>query len=497
MTSVVLVKKKDGKVRFCVDYRKLNNVTKKSNYPIPQKDEILTYLHGAKYFTTLDMFSGYWQVPMDEASKQYTAFVAQGHGQYECNVLPFGLTNAPATFQHLADQVFQGIKWKEILIYLDDIIIFSTTLEEHLEKLEKVFQRLRDANLTLKLGKCMFVQTTINILGYTVSETGLTIDESKLVAIKEFPTPKSVKQIQNFVGLCNYYRKFIKNFSLIARPLHLMTKKDQIFSWGEPERKAFEALKQKLLSAPVLQHYDPKKVCELRVDACKTGIGAILLQEGGDKHMHPVSYISRSLSKAERNYSVTELEGLAVIWALGYLRHLVYGKQVTIMTDHHALCWIRSLKDPTGRLARWSLKLSEYDYVIKHKSGSLNKDADCLSRNPVLQATNEDTEESNDVPTFLLQTQDIEKEQQKDTDLVQLKNALLDPTTASIGLSRRAKNFRLIDNILYKINNAEGLQYLLVIPDHWVAEILFSHHNEPTAGHLGIAKITGPNYKKM
>ncbi|XP_049824794.1 uncharacterized protein LOC126265925 [Aethina tumida] len=369
-SPVVLVKKKDGSTRFCVDYRKLNNVTKKSSYPIPVIDDILTYLGDAQYFTTLDMFSGYWQVKLEEESKQYTAFVAQGHGAYEFNVLSFGLCNAPATFQQLADKVFEGMKWKDVLIYLDDIVVFSRTLEEHLQKLEKVFQRLRKAGLTLKPSKCSYAKEEVELLGYIVSREGILPDPAKLQAIREFPRPNNVKGIQSFLGLCNFYRKFIHNFATTARPLHELTKKDGKFNWLEEHEHAFQTLKKKLLSAPVLQHFNPNEGTELHVDASKLGIGAVLLQKGEDQNQHPIAYISRSLSKAEKNYTITELEGLAAIWALGYLRHLIYGRPVKIVSDHHALCWIRSLKDPTGRLARWSLKLSEYDYTIVHKSGA-------------------------------------------------------------------------------------------------------------------------------
>lgn len=490
-SPVVLVKKKDGSTRFCVDYRKLNNVTRKSTYPIPNIDDILTYLGDSKYFTTLDMFSGYWQVEIEEESKQYTAFIAQGHGLYEFNVLSFGLCNAPATFQHLADQVFDGMKWRDVLIYLDDIVVFSRTWEEHLEKLERVFKRLREAGLTLKPSKCIYAKPEVKLLGHVVSKEGIAPDEEKLRAIRDFPEPKTIKHVQSFVGLCNYYRKFIKNFSIIARPLHMAIKKETGFVWGFEQRKSFEVLKKKLTTAPVLQHFNPNKGCELRVDACTVGIGAILLQEGEDGHPHPVAYVSRSLSNAEKNYTITELEGLAAIWSLGYLRHLIYGRPVKIVSDHHALCWIRSLKDPTGRLARWSLRLSEFDYTIVHKNGAAHADADCLSRNPVLAAAGnmENVDDIDDIPTFILLPEDIAKEQQADPSLKMLIAAFQNPQDVPIGVAKRAKNFRFVDGVLYKVNPLpEGPDNLLVIPAHLREEILYSHHSEPLAGHLGLTK---------
>ena len=486
-SPVVLVKKKSGETRFCVDYRRLNNVTKKSSYSVPNIDDILTYLGKARYFSTLDMFSGFWQVKIKEECKPLTAFQAPGHGLWEFNFMSFGLCNAPATFQQLADQVFQDLKWKEVPIYLDDIIIFSETLEGHLEKLRKVFTRMREAGLTLKPSKCEYLKEKINILGFTVTKDGLLPEEAKLVAIKEFPKPKSVKNVQSFIGLCNYYRKCIKNFSVIARPLHEITKNDTGFKWEENQIEAFNHLKEKLITAPVLNHYNPDKDCELRVDASRDGIGAILLQEGEDEQPHPIAYASRSLTKAEKNYTITELEGLAAIWALGYLRHLIYGKPVKIVTDHHALCWLKSLKDPTGRLARWSIKLSEFDYTIVHKSGVAHKDADCLSRNPVLPPGN--SENLEDIPTFLLESEDMAKLQKEDETLAELIQAVTDPQDSPIGVRRRAKNFRIIDGVLYKINPSSfGREHLSVIPKNLIGEVIYTCHSEPTSGHLGTAK---------
>lgn len=226
-------------------------------------------------------------------------------------MLSFGLCNAPATFQQLADKVFQGMKWKEVLLYLDDIIVFSKTEEEHVRRLEKVFKRLRQAGLTQRPEKCQYMKKKVKLLGYIVNKNGLSPDDTKMKAIQEFPKPKVIKDVQSFIGLCNYYRKLIKNFAKIARPLHKLTKKDYTFAWENEQQEAFEMLKQKLTTAPALQHYDSNKGSELRVDACSTGIGAVLLQEGIDTQLHPIAYVSRGLSKAEQNYTITELEGLA------------------------------------------------------------------------------------------------------------------------------------------------------------------------------------------
>lgn len=204
-------------------------------------------------------------------------------------------------------------------------------------------------------------------------------DQTKLNAISKFPTPKKVKDVQSFLGLCNYYRKFVKDFSIIAKPLYNLTKKGVDFIWDAKSQNTFEILKSKLISAPVLAHFQPNEPTELRVDASKQGIGAVLLQKlNGD--LHPVAYISRGLTEAEKNYSVTEQECLGILWSSTYLRQFIYGKPVKIVTDHSALCWLKHIRDATGRLARWSIKLQDYDYTVQHKNGIAHRDADCLKR---------------------------------------------------------------------------------------------------------------------
>ena len=490
-SPIVLVKKKGEKekVRFCVDYRKLNKVTKKSNYPLSNIDEILTYFGKSNFFSTLDLFSGFWQVGIEENSKEYTAFVTPGFGLFEFNKLPFGLCNAPSTFQDLTDRVFRGLKWSSVLVYLDDVIVFSETFEEHLDKLKEVFQRLRDANLTLKTQKCTFAATQVKVLGHIVNNNSIRPDPEKLGAIRDFPRPKTVRQLQSFLGLANYYRKFIANFSKLAHPLHKLLSKNFKFKWDTEQEDAFNVLKNKLCESPVLVHFNPHIGCELRADACKDGLGVILLQEY-EGQMHPMAYASRSLTKAEKNYSITELEALAVLYGLVHFRHFVHGRPVTVKSDHHALCYLKNADQSTSRLTRWAIKLQEFDYQVIYKNGKAHTDADCLSRNPVLPAPEEESDLF-DVPTFLLDNVDIRFEQQKDPGLQQLIQIIEDPENneSTIALRRKSKNFTLINGVLYKKNAIpSGNDNLLVVPHHLKHEILFAHHSEPLAGHLGIAK---------
>lgn len=488
-SPVVLVKKKDQTWRFCVDYRKLNAVTKKNNYPLPLIDDLLNSLGNAKYFSSLDLFSGYWQIGVKESDKERTAFITH-EGLYEFNVLPFGLCNAPSTFQNLTDRVFAGLKWTKALVYLDDVIVFSSTFEEHIVNLKLVLSRLREANLTAKVSKCVFAENRIKILGHVVDENGISTDPDKINAITNFPRLNSVKKLQSFLGLCNYYRKFIRDFSALAKPLFNITKDNVDFKWDSIQEMAFQNLKDKLASNPVLAHFNPNKECELRVDASREGLGAILLQEK-DKELHPVSYISRSLTKAERNYTISELEALTVVWSLQYLRHLVYGRPIKIVTDHHALCWLKSCKDPTGRLARWAIKLSEYEYTVVHKNGRLHNDVDCLSRYPAQPPNENDEWEALEVPTFIMDNTDLQNLQKSDTEITKIIHTLNNANDINISqaMRRRAKNFILIDGILYKRNpTAQGLANLLVVPKCMISDVLSSNHSEPLAGHLGITK---------
>ncbi|UYV72850.1 hypothetical protein LAZ67_10000987, partial [Cordylochernes scorpioides] len=321
---VVLVKKKDGTWRFCVDFRRLNHITKKDVYPLPRIDDVLDHLSSARYYSTMDLKTGYWQVEVDERDREKTAFVTPD-GLYEFMVMPFGLCNAPATFERMMDNVLMGLKWNICLCYLDDIVVYSDTFEEHLERLSKVLSCLQQAGLTINPDKCLFGSTKIKILGHVVDKDGIQPDSEKVEAIKKFPVPKSVCDIQSYLGLCSYYRRFIKNFSKIAAPLQILLKKDQKFIWTQEQKDSFESLKKVLMQKPVLGHFKESAITKLHTDASSYGLGAVLVQIQENQE-NPIDYASRTLSKAEKNYSTTERECLAVIWAIGKFRPYLYGR---------------------------------------------------------------------------------------------------------------------------------------------------------------------------
>ena len=393
-SNVVIVRKKDGTIRFCVDFRKLNSKTVPDAYAIPRVEDSLHLLAGAKYFTKLDLRSGYWQVEIKDEDKNKTAFQVGGLGFYEFNRMPFGLCNAPATFQRLMERCMGELNLRDCLIYLDDVIIFSSTFEEHIERLEAVFSRLKQHNLKLKPSKCEFLRSEVTYLGHVVSEEGIRTDPEKTKAVKDWPVPKNVKEVRAYLGFTGYYRRFIKNYANIARPLndllvgHCTTKKTKAkkktkqtpFVWTEAQQTAFDSLKEKLMKPPVLAYADYSMPFKLHTDASSTGLGAVLYQnqEGIDR---VVAYASRSLKPSERNYPAHKLEFLALKWSVTEKFHdYLYGARFEVVTDNNPLTYVFTTAklDATGQ--RWLAALSNYNCTISYRSGKQNLDADGLSR---------------------------------------------------------------------------------------------------------------------
>lgn len=309
-SPVLLVKKKDGSWRFCVDYRQLNALTVKNKHPMPIVEELLDELAGAAWFTKLDFRSGYHQVCMALGEEYKTAFVTH-QGLYEFLVMPFGLTNAPATFQSLMNTIFKHLLRHGVLVFMDDILIYSRTLEEHVQLLKEVFQILSDNKFCIKRSKCSFAQSKVQYLGHIVSAEGVATEPSKVDAVVNWPTPKNLKELRGFLGLTGYYRKFIPHYGIICRPLIALLKKGAPFIRTSIEADAFSVMKEKLTKAPVLAIPDFKKDFVLETDACDYGIGAVLMQEG-----HPVAYLSKALCPRNQTLSVYEKECLAILMAI-------------------------------------------------------------------------------------------------------------------------------------------------------------------------------------
>ena len=294
-SPIVLVKKKDGSIRFCVDYRKLNSITTKDAYSLPRIEDNLDALKGAKFFSTLDLISGYWQVEMAPEDKEKTAFCTK-YGLFQFKVMPYGLSNAPGTFERLMETVLRGMQWERAVLYLDDIIVFSDSVEEHLKRLEEILQRLRAANLMLKPSKCHFFKHQVEFLGHIVSQDGVSTDPHKVEAVKEWPIPRRVRDVRAFLGLTGYYRRFIQNYGEIAKPLHKLTEKNTEFVWTTERERAFQKLKSSLTTAPILGYPSAEEddVFLLDTDASNCHIGAVLSQrQGGEEKV--IAYGSKVL----------------------------------------------------------------------------------------------------------------------------------------------------------------------------------------------------------
>jgi RNase H-like domain found in reverse transcriptase/Reverse transcriptase (RNA-dependent DNA polymerase)/Integrase zinc binding domain/Integrase core domain/gag-polyprotein putative aspartyl protease len=475
---VVLVKKKDGSWRFCVDYRKLNAITLKTVYPLPRIDEALARLEGSSYFSSVDLQSGYWQLVVRPEDQEKTAFTtADGH--YQFRAMPFGLSGAAHTFQRAMDTILANLKWTACLVYLDDIVIFGRDLEEHNARLRAVLQCLRTAGMKIKLSKCRFAAPSLHILGHVVSGKGVATDPEKIMAVEQFPVPKSVKEVQSFLGLCSYFRKFVSNFSWIARPLTMLLKKKQKWQWQHEQSASFELLKQRLVSAPLLGHADLNKPMEIHPDACAYGIGALLTQQS-EEGERPLAYASRLLSKSEENYSITEKECLALVWATKKFRPFIWGQKVKIVTDHHALCWLLTKRDLAGRLARWSLQLQDYDLEIVHRSGRKHQDADCLSRAPVgLPAEAQEDERH----VYLISEEEMNwmRWQSEDPVLQDIRNKWQTGSDPKI-----QRDYVLLEGKLFKktVLN-DGLFYRLCVPMAQRKKVLSACHDSDYAGHMG------------
>ena len=380
-SNVVLAKKSDGSLRFCIDYRQLNELTYKDSYPIPRISFCLDSLGGANFFSCLDLRSGFWQTAMDPQDADKTAFVTR-RGQFKFKVLAYGLVNAPSLFQRIMDLVLAGLSWECCLVYIDDVIVFSKgDFHDHIAKLTLVFDRLRDAGLKLKPSKCRLFQRRVAFLGCVVSQQGIEPQPEKVSAVVEWPVPTSAGDVRSFVGLCSYYRSFIKDLSIIAAPLFDLTRKGVTFKWDDTCQRAFDLLKQRLTTAPVLAPPRDGGGYVLDVDACDYGIGAVL-QQWQDDQLRVIGYASRTLNPAERVYCTTRKEQLVIVYGLKQFRPYILGHKTVIRSDHAALSYLKKTKEPVGQQARWLDLIEQFDLEIQYRRGAWHANADSMSRRP-------------------------------------------------------------------------------------------------------------------
>lgn len=371
---VLFVRKKDGTLRLCIDYRELNKVTVKNKYPLPRIDDLFDQLQGSSVYSKIDLRTGYHQLRISSSDVEKTAFRTR-YGHYEYRVMPFGLTNAPAAFMDLMQRVFRDLLDSSVVVFIDDILIYSRSYEEHAEHLRVVLQRLRDHKLYAKLSKCEFWMDKVAFLGHVVSSEGLAVDPEKIRAVTEWKRPTTVTEIRSFLGLAGYYRRFVEGFSQLARPLTELLHKGVKFIWGEKQERSFEELKSRLVSAPILTMPITGKDYTVFTDASRMGLGCVLMQED-----QVIAYASRQLRPHEQNYPTHDLELAAVIFALKIWRHYLYGVKCHIFTDHKSLKYVFSQKELNLRQRRWLELMKDYDLDIQYHAGKANVVADALSR---------------------------------------------------------------------------------------------------------------------
>ena len=543
-SAVVLVRKKNGKLRMCIDYRALNSRTIKDAYALPRPEDIFDSLHGSKWFSTIDMKSGYHQVDVLEEHKERTAFTLGPLGFYEFNKLPFGLSNSPSCYQRIMEHYIGDYNMKICFIYLDDLVIFSSTFDQHIERLQLVLTRLGECGMKLAPEKCHFAQKQVKFLGHVVSENGLETDPDKTERIRNYPRPKDADELRSFLALCGYYRRFVHNFSKVSKPLtdllpptspkKLKPKKQVQWQWSDKHEQCFNNLKGLLTTPPVLAYPDFSKPFELHTDASGNGIGAVLYQKQNERN-HVIAYASRSLTQSERNYSAFKREFLALKWAIcdKFSDYLVANK-FTVYTDNNPLTHVLTSSKLEAVCQRWISALSDYDFDIVYRPGSKNVDADCMSRYPheqvsidskghvalgsdvvkaicnvsytayvdILQSCSinvADITGSDTSSMSQLEIRELRKAQREDKIIGLWLRAVIDKRFPANKLwkgdknhqtmSRHFEKFKVVRGLLYReMSDNEEVVRQLVLPEIYREQVLTSLHNE--LGHPGKDRTT-------
>lgn len=401
-----------------IDFRQLNKKIIADKFPLPRIDEILDNLGRAKYFTTLDLMSGFHQIELDENSKKYTAF-SSSSGHYEFNRLPFGLNISPNSFQRMMTIALSGLPPECAFLYIDDIIVVGCSINHHLKNLTMVFEKLRQYNLKLNPSKCHFFSSDVTYLGHHITDKGISPDPSKYFTIEKYPTPSNTDDVRRFVAFCNYYRRFIQNFAEIAHPLNKLLRKNVKFNWSTECKTAFETLKSQLLSPQILQFPNFKKQFILITDASKVACGAILAQKYDDVDL-PIAYASKAFTKGESNKSTIEQELTAIHWAITHFRPYLYGRKFLVKTDHRPLVYLFSMRNPSSKLTRMRLELEEYDFEVQYVQGKTNVGADALSR------INIDSETLKNLQILRVETRAQKKQKVQQLSNEQQTNVILD-----------------------------------------------------------------------
>ena len=503
-SPVVVVPKKDGSQRICIDYRKLNQTLVKDSFPLPRIEDLFATLGKARFFSCLDLKSSYWQIEMAPQDREKTAFCTRTQ-LLEFNVLPFGICSAPSLFQRAISKVLHGVEGKFAVAYLDDILVFSRTYEEHLKHIEDVFNRLGAANFSLNKSKCHFVKAEIDYLGHVISSNGIRPNPEKVRAIQTLDPPTNVKGVRSFLGMAGYYRNFIPQFSAIARPLTKLTKKNVHFDWCDEAQRSFEYLKAKLVTAPILAYPDVTKPYSLYTDASDFAVGGILTQdfEEGER---VIQYVSHQLTPNRLHYPVIEKECFAIIYCITKLKQYLLGADVTVYTDHKPLKSLFTAEMKNTRVQRWAILLDEYQVKIKYRQGIHNGRADMLSRIRI-KPTEQELEESQEILAIEQTKTNISKTHKNlptyehisfDTDINMKNEQQLD--THCINMIKELKqnndkvanDYTIADDLLYHIAKLVRFEtepiLQLVIPSRLKQVVLQGYHSDFGGGHVGIEK---------
>ncbi|KAL7726291.1 hypothetical protein ACLKA6_008470 [Drosophila palustris] len=464
---IVLVKKKTGDWRMCIDYRQLNAHSIPDAYPVPRINHILERLRHAQFISTLDLKQGYWQIPMAADSRECTAFTVPGRGLFQWRVMPFGLHSACATFQRALDTVIGPEMEPHAFAYLDDIVVIGATKEQHVANLREVFHRLRAAYLKLNRKKCSFIRKRLVYLGHVISGEGICTDPEKVEAIQNLKASTTCKELRQCLGLASWYRRFVPNFATLVQPMTELLKKGKKWFWGEEQEEALRQLKEKLTTAPVLACPDFSAKFVLQTDASDYGLGAVLTQVV-DGQERIIAYASRKLLKAEMNYSATEKECLAIVWSIRKLQCYLEGYRFDVVTDHLALKWLNSIESPTGRVARWALELQQFQFDVHYRRGKLNVVADALSRHP-LDTFQQAVEAALPCKWIESMRARITEEPAKFADYTE-------------------ENGQLYRNLGHRADDEDFIPWKLCVPSGHRRRVLQECHDAPTAGHQGVRK---------
>ena len=511
-----LLRKKDGSLRITVDYQMVNNVTEKVAYPLPLVDDIFSRLANARYFTVIDLTSGYYQVPLHPDSIKYTAFIC-ARGLFEYQVLPMGITNATETFQRMMNQVLKGLLYTICEVYLDDIIIYSNTIEEHIEHVKQVVNRLNEYNLKIKLEKCKIAEQQIEYLSHVISHGTISPSPAKVADLMKYNPPLNAKQTHSFIGLGSYYRKFIEKFAHIVAPLREALQ-EKVFKWDQKCTDAFNTLRSKLTSEKVLSLPDFSKPFQIETDACRYGIGGVISQQK-DNQWHPVAYYSKHLNTTEQNYSTTERELYAMVMTAEHFKQFLYGTEFVIVTDHQPLKYVMNLKEPNARLMRWISRLSQFKFQIQYRKGNDNGNADALSRMPTDPENHEDEGSNHPIILNALEIQttnhdnnqdqitQLNEDQASDENLKWMYNLKIQARTENKhrvkvkrfqnqeqkSLYTQWNRLQLINNTLYRswmVSDTPRKQLIFqyVVPQNQRINVLEKSHDSVYSGHLGVQK---------